>query len=215
MFKSIIRCFFFFILIASCSSTFAQSKKELQEKKRKLQKEINYTNSLLEKTAKSKNTSLSQLRQLNKKISSRQRLILAMELEIQIYSDSILKQELVLDSLESDLAQLKEEYAKMIRNAYKNRSAYDKMMFLFSAENFNQAYKRLKYFQQYAAYRQSQAENIKLAKEALDGQINLLEAIRASKQGILKSKLNERNILAQEKNKKQTVVNSLKVRNKS
>ena len=132
MFKSIIRCFFFFILIASCSSTFAQSKKELQEKKRKLQKEINYTNSLLEKTAKSKNTSLSQLRQLNKKISSRQRLILAMELEIQIYSDSILKQELVLDSLESDLAQLKEEYAKMIRNAYKNRSAYDKMMFLFS-----------------------------------------------------------------------------------
>lgn len=210
MFKSIIRCFFFFILIASCSSTFAQSKKELQEKKRKLQKEINYTNSLLEKTAKSKNTSLSQLRQLNKKISSRQRLILAMELEIQIYSDSILKQELVLDSLESDLAQLKEEYAKMIRNAYKNRSAYDKMMFLFSAENFNQAYKRLKYFQQYAAYRQSQAENIKLAKEALDGQINLLEAIRASKQGILKSKLNERNILAQEKNKKQTVVNSLK-----
>ncbi len=210
MFKSIIRCFFFFILIASCSSTFAQSKKELQEKKRKLQKEINYTNSLLEKTAKSKNTSLSQLRQLNKKISSRQRLILAMELEIQIYSDSILKQELVLDSLESDLAQLKEEYAKMIRNAYKNRSAYDKMMFLFSAENFNQAYKRLKYFQQYAAYRQSQAENIKLAKEALDGQINLLEAIRASKQGLLKSKLNERNILAQEKNKKQTVVNSLK-----
>lgn len=216
MFKFIIRCtiFVFVLLIGGGLTIQAQSKKELQEKKRKLQKEINYTNSLLEKTAKTKKNSLSQLRQLNKKISSRQSLIQAMGQEVRLFSDSISNQEIVLDSLELDLNLLKNEYAEMIRNAYKNRSSYDKMMFLFSSDNFNQAFKRLKYFQQYAQYRQGQAEHIIQTKEKIDAQINLLEAIKTSKQGLLKAKLNERNVLAQEKDKQQVVVNSLKGKEK-
>lgn len=206
-----IRCSLLFLVLFTGFgfSLQAQSKKELQERKRKLQKEINYTNDLLKKTATTKKNSLSQLRQLNKKISSRQSLISAMEQEIKLYGDSITGQEEIIDSLEIDLATLKDEYAEMIRNAYKNRSSYDKMMFLFSAENFNQAFKRLKYFQQYAQYRQAQAANIIETKSEIDDQVALLEAIKTSKEGLLKAKLNERNLLAQEKNKKQSVVNSL------
>lgn len=216
MYRLIIRCsLLLLVLIAGFGLNLqAQSKKELQERKRKLQKEINYTNDLLKKTATTKKSSLSQLRQLNKKITSRQSLISAMEQEIKLYGDSITGQEAIIDSLELDLATLKEEYAEMIRNAYKNRSSYDKMMFLFSSENFNQAFKRLKYFQQYAQYRQAQAENIIETKSKIDDQVALLEAIKTSKEGLLKAKLNERNILAQEKNKKQSVVNSLQGKEK-
>ena len=215
MFRFIIRCIVLIaVFLVAGQNLQAQSKKELEARKRKLQQEINYTNSLLEKTAKTKKSSLSQLRQLNNKISSRQSLIQAMEQEIQLFADSIANQEKIIDSLEQDLSTLKSEYAEMIRNAYKNRSSYDKMMFLFSSENFNQAFKRLKYFQQYAKYRQAQAENIIQTKEKIDSQINLLEAIKASKQGLLKAKLNERNLLAQEKDKQQTVVNSLKGKEK-
>ncbi len=192
----------------------AQNRKELEAQKKKLQKEISYTNRLLKENEKTKKTSLSQLRQINKKISSRENLIEAMEQEVAIYSDSIAEQELKLDTLESNLEELKSEYAQMIQNAYKNRSAYDRMMFIFSAENFNQAFKRLKYFQQYARFRQIQGEEIIKTKAIINDQIQLLEAIKASKEGLLKAKRNEYNTLAQEKNKKQEVYNSLKGKEK-
>lgn len=192
----------------------AQSKKSLQSKKEKLKKEIQYTNKLLQETEKTKKTSLSQLQQLNKKISSRQKLILTIEQEIVILNDSIAFQVTTVDSLESNLTDLKAEYAEMIQKAYRNRSDYNKLMFLFSADNFNQAYKRLTYFQQYARYRQEQAERIKEEQVIIDNQIKILEAIRKSNEGLLKAELNERGVLATEKSKKEGVVSSLKGKEK-
>jgi len=187
----------------------AQSKQSLQEKKKKLQKEISYTNDLLKKTEKSKSTSLTQLRQLNKKISSREALIQTMEQEIQFLEDSIDLQHAFIDSLENDLLKLKDEYAEMIRNAYRNKSSYDKLMLIFSADNFNQAFKRLKYFQQYAQFRQNQALSIQEKQEEIDAQISMLEAIKKSNEGLLQAKLNERNKLSTEKDKQQNVVSQL------
>lgn len=201
-------CFIAIFMMALGAS--GQSKNELQSRKVKLKKEINYTNQLLQETEKTKKSSLNQLMQLNKKISSRESLINAMEEEISITNDSIQKQEVLLDSLEKELNQLKEEYAEMIRNANKNRSSYNRMMFIFSSQNFNQAYKRLKYFQQYAQYRQLQAENINKTQQKIDAQVKLLEMVQKSKEGLLKAKLNERNTLASEKNQKETVVKDLK-----
>jgi len=190
--------------------TFSQSKKELQQKKQQLQKEIEYTNKLLKETASTKNTSLNQLRKLNKKISTRENLIATMESEISILTDSIKLQDQKVDSLEQDLILIKDEYAEMIRSAYKNRSAYNKMMFLFASDDFNQAFKRLKYFQQYAEYRQSQAKKIITQQEQIDAQIRILEASKKSNEGLLQAKLNERNVLSREKNEQEGAVNSLK-----
>jgi septal ring factor EnvC (AmiA/AmiB activator) len=192
----------------------AQSKSSLQNKKKKLQEEIQYTNKLLEETEKTKKSSLSQLQQLNKKISSRQILIQTIEQEINLLNDSIKIQIANVDSLELNLTDLKAEYAEMVRKAYRNRSDYNKLMFLFSANNFNQAYKRLNYFQQYARFRQEQAERIKKEQIKIDKQIKLLEAIRKSNEGLLKAELNEKNVLASEKSKKENVVSSLKGKEK-
>ena len=205
---------FLFLFGGILLNSYAQSKKSLQNKKKKLQQEIQYTNKLLKETEKTKKTSLSQLRQLNKKISSRQKLILTIKEEIQFLNDSIDIQISTVDSLESNLTDLKAEYADMIRKAYKNRSEYNKLMFLFSADNFNQAYKRLKYFQQYAKYRQEQAERITQEQLEIDKQIKVLEAIRKSNEGLLKAELNEKNVLASEKSQKENVVSSLKGKEK-
>lgn len=205
------------VLLLACgivNSGQAQSKKSLQEKKQKLQKEIQYTNQLLKETEKTKSTSLNQLRQLNSKISSRQSLIETIEQEIVFLDDSIALQVSKVDSLEKNLTLLKQEYAEMIQHAYQNRSSYNKLMFLFSAANFNQAFKRLKYFQQYAQYRQSQAEKIEIERKEIDSQIKILEAIRKSKEGLLKAELNEKKELASEKSQKERVVNSLKGKEK-
>lgn len=215
MSRYFIRGLFFLALFAcTCLQGFSQSKQALQEKKKKLQEEINYTNQLLQETEKDKKTSLNQLRQLSKKISSRESLIATMEEEVQLLNDSIQLQSNKIDSLEKDLSILKQEYAEMIRNAYKNRSSYNRLMFLFSADNFNQAFKRLKYFQQYAQYRQAQAEKIEEQQAEIDAQIRILEAIKKSNEGLLKAKLSERNVLAQEKGEKETVLSSLKGKEK-
>lgn len=204
------RSFGIVLLVLFAVGASGQSKSELQGHKKKLQQEINYTNQLLQKTAKTKESSLNQLKQLSKKISSREELIQTIEGEISLLNDSIRGHESELDSLESILEQLKEEYAEMIKSAYKNRSSYDRMMFIFSSSNFNQAFKRLKYYQQYAQYRRSQAENIQQTQVLIDAQLHLLQAVKKSKEGLLQARLQERSMLSSEKNQKEKVVQDLK-----
>ena len=92
--------------------------------------------------------------------------------------------------------ELKAEYAHLIQQAYKNRDSYDKLMFIFSASNFNQAYKRVKFIQQYTSYREKQAEAIKLKSEDL---IELNESLAVKKQ--------KKQALATEKNKEKKKLN--------
>lgn len=215
MSKQLIRSTLFLIfLLFMGTHLHAQNKTELQEKKNQLQKEILYTNKLLEETEKNKKLTIQQLNQLNRKISAREALVIAMEQEINFINDNIANQENQIDSLEMDLKKLKEEYAEMIINANRNRSGYDRLMFLFSADNFNQAFKRLKYLQQYAKYRQSQAEQIEKTKLSIDSKIKGLQAIRESKKGLLQAQLNEKLTLAEERKKQEVVVGSLQGKEK-
>jgi len=202
------------IILALPLSSNAQSKQALQAKKKKLQEEIKYTNQLLSETEKTKKTSLNQLRQLNKQISTRQELIQTMENEIALVEDTINIVGNEIDSLELELDQLKDEYARMIQYAFKNRNSYDRLMFILSSENFYQAFKRFKYYQQYGEFRMNQASKIKESQRVLDMEIALLQAIKKSKEGLLKAKLREKNDLASEKSKKENVVSQLKGKEK-
>jgi len=208
VFKSLIG--FLLLALALPVTSSAQNKKALQEKKQQLQKEIEFTNQLLSETEQSKKTSLNQLRQIDKQISSREQLIETMEEEISLVEDTIQRLSASIDTLELELDLLKNEYAKMINHAYRNRDDYDRLMFILSSKNFYQAFKRLQYFQQYADYRRSQALRIDQKQALIDRKIKLLTAIKISKEGLLQAKLQERNDLSSQKNKKVEVVNSLK-----
>lgn len=191
-----------------------QGKQELQQKKKELQKEIVYTNKLLNETAENKKASINQLVQLNKKIGAREELIQTMNQEIALIDQSIDSNQTVLDSLSKTLKTLKDEYAKILRSANKNRSAYDQLMFVFSSEDFNQAFKRLKYLQQFTRYRKSQVIKIEFTQSELNKQLVELEAVKQSKKNLLSSIENEFQKLGSEKSQKQTVVNQLQGREK-
>ena len=183
-------CFFICVLIAPIM-LMAQGKSELQQKKKELQKEIIYTNKLLDETAENKKASISQLLQLSKKISAREELIQTMNQEIVLIDKSIDSNQVVLDSLTNTMKLLKDEYAKILQSAYKNRSAYDQLMFVFSSEDFNQAFKRLKYLQQFTRYRKNQVLKIEFTQGEINEKITQLEAIRLSKKNLLASIQNE------------------------
>jgi septal ring factor EnvC (AmiA/AmiB activator) len=204
------------VILLTCSlfTVKGQGKQELQQKKKQLQKEIVYTNKLLNETAENKKASLNQLVQLNKKINAREELISTMNQEINLINTAIDSNQTILDSLTQTLKMLKEEYAKILRSAYKNRSAYDQLMFVFSSANFNQAFKRLKYLQQFTRYRKSQVLKIEFTQKELNEKIVELAAIKQSKENLLASIQNEFQKLGSEKYQKQTVVNQLLGREK-
>ena len=210
-----LKCSLFIWMLVFClTPILAQTKHELQSKKQKLLEEIEYTNKLLDKTKKSQTNSIDELVKLNKKIEVRAEIIRTISEEINLLDKKIEKNKKVIATLESDLKELKEEYSEMLYYTYKNRNSYNRLMFLFSSSDFNQAYKRLKYLQQYASYRKRQAQLIIKTTESIDRKIANLENIRAEKKTLLHSLENERGNFTREKIEQEGVLSNLKRKEK-
>ncbi len=208
---------FVFLLYLICSTpAIGQEKKsKLQEDKKKIEEEIDYTNKLLNETKKSKNTSLNQLVILNKKIKKREDLISNITQEVNLLETKIEINNKKVKQLTKELKTLKDEYAKMIYFAFKNRNMYDRLMFIFASKDFNQAYKRLKYFQQYSAYRKIQAKLIEKTQKDLNTKAAELDNQRNEKIDLLKTKERELGKLQQEKKEKNEAIANLNKREKN
>jgi septal ring factor EnvC (AmiA/AmiB activator) len=204
-----------FLLVILATRVNGQDKKtELQQKKAKIEEDISYTNKLLEETKKSKQVSLNQLVLLNKKISKRQELISAINGEIGNLDKQIQVTNDTINHLTQTIKQLKQEYARMIYYAGKNRNAYSRLMFIFSANDFNQAYQRLKYFQQYSSYRQNQVRVIQENQLLLNTKVQLLEKQKAYKLSLKKSEESEQQKLNSEKNEQDKTIKNLSQKEK-
>lgn len=210
----ITRIAFVFILICCSSLLFAQSKQDLEQKKKKLAKDIEQTSKVLQETQKSKQVTLNQLVTLNKQISVRESLIGTISTEIRMLDGQIGATNNDIENLRAELAQLKKEYAAMILFAFRNQSSYNKLMFIFAAENFNQAYKRLKYLQQFSEYRQKQATYIEEAQRRLTQKMEELEGNKKVKSGLLQEEQKEKVILGKEKETQQKIANQLQSKEK-
>ncbi len=182
---------------------FSQNKKALQEKREQIEKDIKYTNKLLEKTKKNKEKSLAYLRVLSKQLKNREELLQMLNIEIRLIEKQIgettikiAENQTTIEEKKKELIKLEQEYTKMIYYAYKNKHSLDNWSFIFSSKNFNQAYKRLKYLKQYAQHRKIQAEIITSTKEELTQEIVDLENQKINLQ---KDKENKKVLIASKK----------------
>jgi murein hydrolase activator len=114
-----------------------------------------------------------------------------------------------ISSMSVELKKMKNEYARMIYYAYKNLNSYNRLLFIFSSEDFNQAYRRLLYYQQYSAYRRTQAELIRSAQINLTRKQRELEETRMDKLTLARSKENEKGKLTKEKEDKDKSIKQL------
>src|SRR5580698_3159884 len=149
-----------FILVLLCLPGFAmaqKTKKELENKKKKLQEDIEYPNKLLEKTTNSKESSLGVLMTVNRKISLQEQVIETYTKEIEILQGQIKAANDTINSMEIRLGDLKKEYARMVVDAYKTEKGYNKLSFIFASKDFEQAALRMRYVQEYQEYRHRQA----------------------------------------------------------
>ncbi|MFO7829861.1 MAG: peptidoglycan DD-metalloendopeptidase family protein [Bacteroidales bacterium] len=197
---------FIFISVQS----FAQTKNELEKQKQKTEQEIKLANELLEQTQKSRSAGLNKLLIIQKRISLREQLINDITKEINHLDQTIKDKSDFINQLESDLIKLKDEYAKMIYFAYKNRNSYDRLMFILAAEDFNQAYRRIKYFQQYSKYRRKQASMIFATQKTLEYEIEMLKSQKSEKLDLLARKEQEKEQLKNEKTRENREITRLK-----
>lgn len=201
--QNVVNIFSFIILIIGLFSShylFSQDKKtELENNKKRIEEEINFTTKLLEETKQNKQVSLNELSLLQSKIRQRENMVATIQKQLMNLEGQLTRSKRELSRQENELAMLKKEYAKMIIFAYKNRSGQNKLMFLFASDDFNQAYRRLKYLQQYAELRQTQISRIALAQEKTAQQKKKLEAEKTEKSTLFELHKREQILLGNEK----------------
>lgn len=192
-----------------------QSEKErLQKDKIRIEQEIEYTNKLLSETQQKRQTSLNQLTLLNKQIRQREELLRNIDATIANLEIQINQASGTIQFLKNELQRFKNEYARMIVAAHKRSNAQQRIMFIFSSSDFNQAYKRIKYLQQYSAYRRAQAEKIQQTQLELTQKITTLELQRAEKLNLRIASEREKNELSQQQGKQNQSIQNLSKREK-
>ena len=201
---------FLILALFATNSLYSQNeKKKLKEEKERIEKEIQYTNKLLNETKRSKKNSLNQLIILIRKIKIREKLVSTINYEINNLDNKITNNKSEIKVLTEDLKKLKDQYAKMIYYAFKNKNAYNRLMFIFASDDFNQAYKRLKYFQQYSSYRRMQAKLIEKTQIELNDKTEQLKNQKLEKTSLLKEKAGEIKQLKKEKDEKNSTIKKL------
>ena len=197
------------IFLFSFCSVFAQSRQELERQKIQNEKDNLYTNELIAKTEKNKKDSYSKLLLINSKIKSREKIITDINNEIQIIEYKITDQQELISNLEKDYEELKQEYAKIITNYYKNRNKYSRMMFILASENVNVAFKRIKYLQQYSNYRTLQAKQLMQTKLEIEKQLSELKTLHSDKENLLSEHRIETDELKREKSDQNVMIQQL------
>jgi septal ring factor EnvC (AmiA/AmiB activator) len=182
------------VFLLSSIVGFSQSKKqqELEERRQELRREIKQINDLLFKNKSQQKTQTSLIEDLSYKVSVRQNLIKVTNQQANLLTREINTNQKKITELRDELQTLKDNYAKMIVTSYKSKSEQSRVMFLLSSSNFQQAYKRVQYINQYAEYQKEQGETIKVKTIELQETNTALLNQKADKQ-----KLIEENRVAQ------------------
>jgi septal ring factor EnvC (AmiA/AmiB activator) len=197
----------FFIIL--CFIGFSQSIDELQKKKQEAENDIKYTTKLLNEVQKNQKLSLNRVQLLNNQIEKRNTVISAINGEVSLYQQFIDNNMLAIKLMNNDIKEIKKEYAELIRSAYRNRNAYDQVLFLLSADNVNQAYRRYLYMKRYTAYRESQTEIIEAIQQVLNQKVDRLEQHKLIKLQLVTDTRKEAQQLAQEKTQKNAEIQKL------
>lgn len=203
---------FLFICLITVSTVSAQvdKQKELEEKRQAILEEIKQINSLLFKTKKEEKSVLSQVQDINQRITASENLIRVTNQQANLLTRNINENINKISSLREELKIMKADYAEMIQKSYKSKNQQSRIMFLLSSEDFLQAYKRVQYMKQYATFRKKQGEGIKAKTDELQKLNSDLISQKKTKQKLISENEVAKNKLTEERKDQQELVATLK-----
>ena len=191
------------------SAADCQTKKDLEEQRKKTLEEISYVDNLLKETAREKKESLSELKIIGRKLNLRESMVKGLQDEISLLTDRIDLNTLAINMMENDMVILKRDYEKALLSSFRSSKGNTEIAYILSAKDFNQGYKRVKYLQQITKYRRQESEIIQELKSEIEVSKKKMEEdlVRISE---LKTREEQQKYLLQgEQNRQQKIVKSL------
>jgi septal ring factor EnvC (AmiA/AmiB activator) len=164
---------------------FAQSKEDLERKRQEITSDINQIEKLIDNSLNKKRALLTNLENLKFKIDLQKKLIMNINNQLNIIIDEIERNNTELNKLLTKQKKVKEDYASMVLKSYKHKSKLNRIIFVFSANNFTQAYKRLQYYKQYIKYKDKQIKQIKLTTTLVDNVLEELDEQKNQKKNLI------------------------------
>ena len=177
---------------------------------KRLQKELKQIQTVYNQVKGQKKETIGQLNLLQKKMSVQGKYIGNISKEIKFINNDIYSSTLEVNKLQRQLDTLKAQYSRSVVYAYKNRSNYDYLNFIFSASTFNDALKRIAYLRSYRTYRQQQVTNMIETQKAIEDRKNQLLGKKTQKNSALQTQAQQLKVLEEQKKEKDAVVSKLK-----
>ena len=200
----------FFLLAVPVWQGVAQSKKDLQKQRDDINNKIEQTKKMIRDSERQQKSTIRQVQLLNEQLAFREQLIGNLNNDIHTIDGEIKRKNHYIGEMESQVNQMKQEYGRMIYNAFRQRTSYDKLMYIFASADFHQAYKRLKMTQRYADARKKQAFTILGKQEEIKSSVDELERDKSSKAQLADAKERERREVEADKTEQQQRLQSLK-----
>lgn len=211
-----VKAFFSALLIMCSAAVIAQptTREELEKQKAQLKKELEQTERMLNENKSKSKENYVQWKLVNDKVNLQDRIVDNINRDINILDNNLFNTQRDINRYNRLLDTLKQEYAKSMVYAYKNRSNYDFLNFIFSAASFNDAIKRVTYLKSYRDYREMQGQNILRTQDLRKKRIEELTGTKQQKSQVLQSKDKELAVLEKEKQEKDRIMNELKKQGK-
>lgn len=211
------RLFFLCLFITiSLNQSFSQIKndeqKKLEAQRLKLKKEIKQINNLLFSNTKIRKIALNEVENIETRLNVRLELIKVTNQQANLLTRRININQRNIENQRKELDELKKEYAKMIQKSYASKSLQNRLMFLFSSENFLQAYRRIQYLKQYARYRRKQGLQISEKTKLLQNLNQVLIEENEMKTKLISDNREIRKKLIQEQKQQQELINTLRLK---
>ena len=169
------------LIVLTSSSLSSQTKQDLENQKKQIQDEIKKIELKLATNSKQKKLIVSNAEDINYKIKLQQNLINNINSQLNLILREIDRNENRLSDLKQRELILKDELSKMLLSAYKKKSNLNKLMFVFSSTSFQQAYKRIQYFKQYANFQNKTLSKIKINSDDIKNVIIVLDSQKINK----------------------------------
>ena len=192
----------------------AQTVKELQKQQRELQQQLEQTSNMLKQTKQSETATINKLNLLNNDIKTRKKLIKNIQSEISGLNTEMVQLRDKRSELQIELEACKADYARLIRETHYADMQQSPLLFLLSSNTFQQLTRRIRYMQQFAAYRKEQAREIERIQTEIDHQNEQLEKRKNDRSKALKNQKREQDNLAIDERKQKKMLESLKKQEK-
>ena len=209
--KAIIYIRYMMVLVAVffCLTAWAQDTKVQEAKKARLEREIAIIDKQLKENASKSSSMLADLDLIRKKISNRKELVAESDRQIKKYNDDIYLAQLEINKLKSRIDVLTENYAKLVRSAYKNRDTRVWYMYMLASENLGQAFRRMGYFRNLSNMMKTEAQTIRSMQEELEVQKAELVLLKREAEQLKKTRVKDLEDLREDEKKSSSMVKRL------